>query len=158
MKFLRNNCFIIVRVVVSAGSSSVARGWGPDRAFNAVRATGRCHHAGGERAWPKRMGGGGDPACTRVVEARNGFAGGRGLRGGASWDLDELWRAFRTDLSHSMICRKIRGNVSTVKAGPEPRRFAPDLAQRLDAFFERYADPEDNVWKGGGSKAKRPTE
>jgi hypothetical protein len=30
--------------------------------------------------------------------------------------------------------------------------------ERLDAFFERYADPEDNVWKGGGSKAKRPTE
>ena len=57
-----------------------------------------------------------------------------------------------------MICRRIRGNVSTVTAGPEPRRFAPDLAQRLDAFFERYADPEDNVWKGGGSKAKRPTE
>jgi hypothetical protein len=41
---------------------------------------------------------------------------------------------------------------------PGAEAIRPDLAQRLDAFLDRYADPEDNVWKGGGSEAKRPTE
>ncbi len=30
-----------------------------------------------------------------------------------------------------------------------------ELAQRLDAFFMRYADPRYDIWKGGVSKAKR---
>ena len=30
-----------------------------------------------------------------------------------------------------------------------------DLAKQLDAFFNRYADPKYDIWKGGGSKAKR---
>ncbi len=29
------------------------------------------------------------------------------------------------------------------------------LASQLDAFFNRYADPNYDVWKGGGSKTKR---
>jgi hypothetical protein len=41
---------------------------------------------------------------------------------------------------------------------PGTEAIRADLAQRLDAFFDHYADPEDNVWKGGGSQAKRPTE
>lgn len=32
------------------------------------------------------------------------------------------------------------------------------LAQKLDAFFDEYADPKYNIWKGGGSKAKRHTQ
>ncbi|MDO8540614.1 MAG: sulfatase-like hydrolase/transferase [Opitutaceae bacterium] len=32
------------------------------------------------------------------------------------------------------------------------------LAQRLDQFFARYADPQYDIWKGGRSKAKRHTE
>lgn len=30
-----------------------------------------------------------------------------------------------------------------------------DLAKQLDAFFNRYAEPKYDIWKGGGSKAKR---
>jgi arylsulfatase A-like enzyme len=33
-----------------------------------------------------------------------------------------------------------------------------ELAQRLDAFFSRYADPQYNIWTGGRSKARRHTE
>lgn len=33
-----------------------------------------------------------------------------------------------------------------------------DMAKRLNAFFDQYADPKYNIWKGGGSKAKRHTE
>jgi len=29
------------------------------------------------------------------------------------------------------------------------------LAKELDAFFNRYADPKYDIWKDGGSKAKR---
>ena len=36
--------------------------------------------------------------------------------------------------------------------GTEPRRA--ELAQQLDVFFNRYADPTYDVWKGGRSKAK----
>ena len=32
------------------------------------------------------------------------------------------------------------------------------LAQRLDDFFARYADPQYDIWHGGRSKAKRVTE
>jgi hypothetical protein len=32
-----------------------------------------------------------------------------------------------------------------------------DLAGRLDAFFQQYADPQYDVWRGGRSKAKRHT-
>ena len=37
--------------------------------------------------------------------------------------------------------------------GTEGKRA--ELAARLDAFFNEYADPKYNIWKGGGSKAKR---
>jgi arylsulfatase A-like enzyme len=40
--------------------------------------------------------------------------------------------------------------------GTEPTRA--DMAQRLNAFFDRYADPKYNIWKGGGSKAKLHTD
>lgn len=39
--------------------------------------------------------------------------------------------------------------------GTEPTRA--DMAQRLNAFFDRYADPKYDIWKGGGSKAKLHT-
>ena len=29
------------------------------------------------------------------------------------------------------------------------------MAERLDAFFARYADPQYDIWKGGASKARR---
>jgi arylsulfatase A-like enzyme len=32
-----------------------------------------------------------------------------------------------------------------------------ELAGRLDAFFQQYADPQYDVWRGGRSKAKRHT-
>ena len=32
-----------------------------------------------------------------------------------------------------------------------------DLARQLDAFFNTYADPKYDIWKGGGSKAKLHT-
>ena len=32
------------------------------------------------------------------------------------------------------------------------------LAQRLDAFFAQYADPQYDIWKDGRSKAKRHTD
>ena len=40
--------------------------------------------------------------------------------------------------------------------GTEAKRA--ELAARIDEFFNRYADPKWNIWKGGGSKAKRHTE
>lgn len=39
--------------------------------------------------------------------------------------------------------------------GTEEIRTA--LANQLDTFFARYADPKYDIWKGGGSKAKRHT-
>lgn len=33
-----------------------------------------------------------------------------------------------------------------------------ELAERLEAFFQRYADPQYDIWKGGRSKAKRHTD
>ncbi|WP_164100736.1 sulfatase family protein [Candidatus Laterigemmans baculatus] len=32
-----------------------------------------------------------------------------------------------------------------------------EMAEQLDAFFTRYADPKYDIWNGGGSKAKRHT-
>lgn len=40
--------------------------------------------------------------------------------------------------------------------GMEPKRA--ELAQKLDAFFTTYADPQYDIWKGGRSKAKRHTD
>lgn len=40
--------------------------------------------------------------------------------------------------------------------GMEAKRA--ELAQRLDAFFNQYANPKYDIWKGGTSKAKRFTE
>jgi arylsulfatase A-like enzyme len=39
--------------------------------------------------------------------------------------------------------------------GTEAKRA--ELAARIDGFFNRYADPKWDIWKGGGSKAKRHT-
>lgn len=39
------------------------------------------------------------------------------------------------------------------QSGTEPQRAA--LQQKLDAFFNRHADPQYDIWKGGRSKAKR---
>jgi len=39
--------------------------------------------------------------------------------------------------------------------GMEPIRA--ELARQLDDFFQRYADPQYDLWKGGRSKAKRHT-
>jgi arylsulfatase A-like enzyme len=36
---------------------------------------------------------------------------------------------------------------------PEQAEIQRQLEQRLDAFFERYADPKYDLWKGGTSKA-----
>lgn len=33
-----------------------------------------------------------------------------------------------------------------------------ERAKQLNAFFAQYADPKYDIWKGGGSKAKRHTE
>ncbi|MCX6848764.1 MAG: sulfatase-like hydrolase/transferase [Verrucomicrobia bacterium] len=38
---------------------------------------------------------------------------------------------------------------------PGTEEIRADLAKQLDAFFNRYADPKYDIWKGGGSKAKR---
>lgn len=40
---------------------------------------------------------------------------------------------------------------------PGTETVSADLAARLDAFFNQHADPKYNIWKGGGSKAKRHT-
>ena len=40
--------------------------------------------------------------------------------------------------------------------GTEAKRV--ELAGRIDEFFNRYADPKWDIWKGGGSKAKRHTD
>ena len=40
---------------------------------------------------------------------------------------------------------------------PGTEEIKADLAKQLDAFFNRYADPQYDIWKGGGSKAKRHT-
>ncbi|MCF7789395.1 MAG: sulfatase-like hydrolase/transferase [Prosthecobacter sp.] len=38
---------------------------------------------------------------------------------------------------------------------PGTEEIKADLAKQLDAFFNLYADPKYDIWKGGGSKAKR---
>ena len=40
---------------------------------------------------------------------------------------------------------------------PGTEAIQMDLAQRLEHFFEEYADPQYDIWKGGRSKAKRHT-
>jgi arylsulfatase A-like enzyme len=37
---------------------------------------------------------------------------------------------------------------------PKTDSTRTELSQRLDAFFEQYADPQYNIWRGGRSKAK----
>jgi arylsulfatase A-like enzyme len=41
---------------------------------------------------------------------------------------------------------------------PTVKEKQAELARRLDEFFNRYADPQYDIWKGGRSKAKRHTE
>lgn len=38
---------------------------------------------------------------------------------------------------------------------PETETVRSELAQKLDTFFEKYADLQYDIWKGGRSKAKR---
>jgi arylsulfatase A-like enzyme len=38
---------------------------------------------------------------------------------------------------------------------PGTEEIKADLAKQLEAFFNRYADPKYDIWKGGGSKTKR---
>ena len=38
---------------------------------------------------------------------------------------------------------------------PSTEETQTGLAKQLDAFFNKYADPKYDIWKGGGSKAKR---
>ncbi|WP_395744088.1 sulfatase [Prosthecobacter sp.] len=40
---------------------------------------------------------------------------------------------------------------------PGTEAIKTDLAKQLDTFFTQYADPKYDIWKGGGSKAKRHT-
>ncbi len=40
---------------------------------------------------------------------------------------------------------------------PGTDNIRAELAQRLDAFFTKFADPQYDIWKGGRSKAKRHT-
>ncbi len=42
-------------------------------------------------------------------------------------------------------------------AQPGTDDIQSDLAKQLDSFFTHYADPKYDIWKGGGSKAKRHT-
>jgi arylsulfatase A-like enzyme len=41
---------------------------------------------------------------------------------------------------------------------PGTERVRAEHARRLDLFFATYSDPKFDIWKGGGSKAKRHTE
>ena len=47
---------------------------------------------------------------------------------------------------------------SICTASPTPKPSAADLANRLDDFFARYADPQYDIWHGGRSKANRVTQ
>ena len=38
---------------------------------------------------------------------------------------------------------------------PEHRARQQELSRQLDTFFAKYADPKYDIWKGGGSKARR---
>jgi hypothetical protein len=38
---------------------------------------------------------------------------------------------------------------------PKQQQIQAQLAQRLDAFFQKYADPQYDIWHGGKSKARR---
>jgi choline-sulfatase len=38
---------------------------------------------------------------------------------------------------------------------PAQAAVRADLGRRMEAFFDRYADPKYDVWHGGGSKAPR---
>ncbi len=40
---------------------------------------------------------------------------------------------------------------------PDTEAIRTELAERLDGFFAEYANPQYDIWKGGGSKAKRHT-
>ncbi len=42
-------------------------------------------------------------------------------------------------------------------AQPGTADIQSDLAKQLDSFFTQYADSKYDIWKGGGSKAKRHT-
>ena len=39
---------------------------------------------------------------------------------------------------------------------PEPAEVQRELCHRLHAFFDRYADPQYDLWRGGRSKSRAP--
>jgi arylsulfatase A-like enzyme len=80
----------------------------------------------------------------------------------------ETTRAIRTD-DWKYVARHPEGphELYDMRRDPQERfnlfgqpgtagRWA-ELAGRLDAFFQQYADPQYDVWRGGRSKAKRHT-
>lgn len=81
----------------------------------------------------------------------------------------ETTRAVRTD-KWKYVARFPTGPFELYNMAVDPReRFnlygqpgteaqRAELAAKLDAFFNQYADPQYDIWKGGRSKAKRHTE
>lgn len=80
----------------------------------------------------------------------------------------ETCRAVRTD-GWKLVMRHPGGphELYDMKADPQERfnlfgqpgmeTRRAELQTRLDAFFNTYADPKYDIWRGGGSKAKRVT-
>lgn len=50
--------------------------------------------------------------------------------------------------------RQDPGEKSNLAGKPDFAERQEDLARRLDAFFNRYADPKYDLWRGGKSKAR----
>jgi arylsulfatase A-like enzyme len=57
-----------------------------------------------------------------------------------------------TELYHMAIDPHVRFNLF---GQPQHAVIQQEMAERLDAFFNEYADPEYDIWKGGRSKAHR---